>query len=207
MTVLSPRHAPAALVLMVLSAIPVWLHAAAAPVHDDCADPEAVFEAAQIGGARRTEPTVSVPNDGFFEGRVPVRTSVVSVRVVRSFVPFTLYWTPTGLGFDRMIHLQSAELRRLQAGDDVLPVHWRWRLAQRGVRVEAYLYVHGGRPVRHPIQSGLALALPQLASGTRPITILLVSGGSAREKLPQLERDVERWLVAAWRELEAACGF
>lgn len=206
---LSPRHAPAAIALLLASAVPVWLHAAGAPTHDDCAYAPAILQARQIGGAVAVEPAPIFSPDDVFEGvlRDPERSLALSVRVYRTFEPFVLYWRPIDVGFNRLLHLQAADQYWVEAGDDRLPVHSSSRVDFRNAQVEAYVYVQGGRPVRHPVQSGMALGLDQLIHGTRPVWLLLASGTSDRDGTAMLRRETERWLAAAWQDLEAACAF
>lgn len=207
MTVVSSRHALAAAALLLIAAAPVWFHAAVAPTYDDCARPEAFFGASRIGGVAVGAPSDSLHHVQHVQGGTEVQGRAISFRVVRSFDPSSFYWRPIAFGFDTLLYLQPAELERVEAGDDVLPVHWSVDASQSLSRLEGYAYVQGGEPVRHPVRSGLALALPQLVTGTRPVTLLVVWGASGRGELPVVRREAERWLAAAWQELEAACDF
>jgi hypothetical protein len=73
------------------------------------------------------------------------------------------------------------------------------------VYIEAYLYVQGGRPVSHPLQSGLRLAVDQLISGTRPLNVLILSAVGDIDETQVLETATEEWFQEAWQQLQAAC--
>lgn len=208
MTPLSARWAPALTALLLLSLPPVWLHALAAPTRDDCAAPAAFFGAGRIG-AVEVGPAAA-PGDlaNAVEGRAHTAgPGRLAVRAIRTFDPVPLYVSPIAFGFDRSLYLGPTAVRRVAAGSEVLPVHWSTREGAGVARIEAWVFVHGGEPVRHPAASGLALALPQLLEGTRPVTLLIASAAGPLEALPALERATERWLADAWLELEAACRF
>jgi hypothetical protein len=207
-TEISARFAGAAIALLVTAAVPVLFHAVTAPTYDDCANPEAFFGAARIGGADMVALGGLLNKFEGAEGQLRSGSRYhLAVRVVRTFSPSPLYASPIMFGFDTALYLHPAEARWLEAGDDVLPVHWNSYEVQRTARIEAYSFVQGGVPVWNPLQSGLALALPQLVGGTRPVTVLIVSGVGSRDELPALSRAAERWFVSAWQQFEAACGF
>jgi len=205
---LSPRFAGAAIALLAAAALPVCYHALAAPVTDDCANPQAFFGAARIGGASMA------PLGGWMEGfeggdgRLSETSEYrIYVRVVRTFSPSLMQVSPMRFGFDETLHLHPGRVRRLEAGDAVLPVHWIFVEGPEATRIEAYSFVQGGVPVSSPLRSGLALALPQLVGGTRPVTVLIASGAATVDGRAAFTRAAERWFVSAWQQLEAACGF
>jgi hypothetical protein len=206
-TVLSARYALAAFALLLASALPVWLHAAIAPVHEDCAGYPAFVAAPRIGGAESVPPTNAIKRTKIdAEGRLRLSSRVVlSTRVVRRFDSWRFVSTPIAFGFNPLRHLEGGVLRWIDADGDRLPVRWNAGQDARTAQIEAYVYVQAGRPVTHPLRSSLALALPQLVGGTRPITLLLVSGVATPDEREALDRAAEAWLVAAWRQLEAAC--
>jgi hypothetical protein len=207
-TVISPRFAGAAIALLVAAAVPVWFHAVTVPTYDDCANPEAFFGAARIGGADMVTLEGLMTEVEGAEGQLRGGSQYrLAVRVVRSFSPSLLYASPIRFGFDSMLYLHPGEARWLEAGDDVLPVHWNSYEGQRTTRIEAHSFFHGGVPVWHPPRPGLALALRQLVGGTRPVTVLIVSGVASRDDGPAFSRAAERWLVSAWQQLEATCDF
>ena len=203
---ISQRFAGAAIALLLAAAVPVSFHALVVPVYDDCANPRAFFGAARIGGADMvTSSSQEVERaKGTLRGALP---DPLAVLVMRTFSPSQLYWSPIALGFQTDLYLGAWEARWLEAGDDVLPVHWASDEAHGYARVEAYALVQGGVPVWHPVQSGLALALTQLIGGTRPVTVLMTSGFGRRDELPAVRHVAERWLVSAWQQLEETCGF
>jgi len=204
---LSTRFAGAAIALLAATAVPVCYHALAAPTHDDCANPQAFFGATRIGGADMTPlgRWMRVFEGG--EGRLAATPEYsVDVRVVRTFQPSLMNVSPMRFGFDETLHLHPAAIRWLDAGDVVLPVHWIFFEGPEFTRIEAYAFVRGGAPVSSPFRSGLALALPQLVGGTRPVTVLIASGAATPGGRAAFTRAAERWFVSAWRQFEAACG-
>lgn len=200
---LSPRFAVAAGALLLCAALPVLLHAGLRPVRDDCRDPDAFFGAPRIAGA---EVSRVVTEDGAASGvegeleRVPLQ-----VKVLRTFEPFRFYARPLEYGFRTHLYVDAARTRYVEAGDDRLALHWRTNAWSDLIEFEGYGLAQGGRPVWHPIESGLALAGSQLLSGTQPVTLFIVSGGDRREDLAQVTREADAWLAQAWHELEAAC--
>ena len=207
MTVLSPRLAAAAVALLLVTAAPVWFHALTAPTQDTCGYAAGFFGAGEIGGARVVPWEQMPPRIEGVQAKLSAGTGhPLSVRVFRTFEPSLLYGSPIKFGFETLLYLQPTEVRELRAGDDVLPAHFSSYLDRTHSRVEAYVYAQRGMPVRHPVQSGLALGLDQLTGGTHSLDVFIVSGFGSRAELADLERAAERWLVDAWRQLEAACG-
>jgi hypothetical protein len=203
---LSPRFAVAAATLLLCAAPPVWLHAIVAPVHDDCAAPEAFFGSGRIAGAA-VEPVelakgavTGAEGELARPGRPPF-----SVRVLRTFDPVRLYSRPSSYGIRSELYLSAAKTRRLPVGDDVLPVHWRTHRWSDRIEFEAYALSQGGMPVWHPLRSGLALAGEQLLSGTRPVDVFIVSGAGNLEDFETIRGEAEGWLARTWLALEAAC--
>lgn len=206
MIALSPRFAVAAAALLLCAAPPVWLHAIAAPVHDDCVAPQAFFASGHIAGAPVEPVELAKGAVTGAEGELPRPSRPpFSVRVLRTFEPVRLYSRPTSYGIRSELYLSGAETRRVPAGDDVLPVHWRTRRWSDRIEFEAYTLSQGGMPVRHPLRSGLALAARQLLSGTRPVDVFIVSGGGNVEDFEAMRGEAERWLARTWLAFEAAC--
>lgn len=206
MTALSPRFAAAAAALFLAAAVPVWFHALSAPTYDDCRDPDRFFAATRLGGAQMEVAKHRSRASRATEGRLHARTrNAVRVRAFRTYEPSRLYASPMSFGFDSMSYLVPRETRWLETGDDILPVHWSSYEMEGIVHIEAYAYIQGGMPTWHPLQSGVALALPQLVEGTRPLTVLIVSGTGRPDEVPALEVAVEGWFVDAWRQLKVSC--
>jgi hypothetical protein len=95
-------------------------------------------------------------------------------------------------------------IRWLDAGDDRIPVHWRYDDSE-ATYVVNHLFVQDGRPVRHPLVAGVANAARQVLRGPRPITLLLVDGLGPSSRREAIERSAEEWLRAAWHRYSAEC--
>ncbi|MGK0485951.1 MAG: hypothetical protein ACJAYI_001460, partial [Myxococcota bacterium] len=173
---LSPRLALIAAVLFIASALPVWFHVAKTPTSDECRDPEAFFLASEIANASMRKPVPRRRTSISVEGRLYTTASEpLKVLAFRSYASSRFYASPMSFGFDTMAYIIPREVRSLEVKGNVVPVHWSQYEMLGKVYIEAYLYVQGGRPVSHPLQSGLRLAVDQLISGTRPLNVLILS--------------------------------
>ncbi|MCP5043418.1 MAG: hypothetical protein GY944_20515 [bacterium] len=207
MTALSTRFAWVATARFVVGAVPVWFHAISESRYEDCSDPEAFFNAERIGGARMQLPKRAGGTAGDTKGqRYAGATHPLRVRAFRLYDVSRLYGSPMSFGYDSMGYLVGGETRQIESGDDVLPVHWSSYEMQGKVHIEAYAYAQGGIPVRHPIESGLALAWSQLLQGTRPVTVFILSAQGTPDEVPALSDAAEQWFAAAWKSLKASCG-
>lgn len=194
--------------LLMAAAVPVNFHASTLPTQDDCVAPESFFGAQEIAGAKM-KPTLDRKQnfdgaDGILsiDGEAPLR-----VRTFRIYDAWRLYASPINYGFDTMSYLVPEKNRTLDAEGELLPIHWSsYPTSVRNlVHVEAFMYVQGGVPTVHPLRSGLSLAFDQLLYGTRPLTVLMVSGERSPRDLESIERAMDRWFLDAWRQLEASC--
>lgn len=207
MTALSPRFAVAAMVLFIVSAIPVWFHQTQAPTYDSCADPDAFFLAPKLGGATMRMPQPRNRTSISVEGRMYTKaSSPLNVIVFRTHESSRFYASPMSFGFDSMAYIIPREIRWLEIDGDVLPVHWSSYIMEGRVYIEAYLYVQGEQPIRHPLQSGLRLAAAQLVEGTRPLTVMIASADGDADDSPALSRATEEWFTQAWLQMKGSCG-
>ncbi|MDP6978415.1 MAG: hypothetical protein QF570_07420 [Myxococcota bacterium] len=201
----SSRYALAAAFIAIVCAIPVWFHASEAPTRDECRDPDAFFLAKRVGGAqmrdirRRFE-----AGDAKGELRTSTRNRV-RVHAFRTHETFKLYGSPMSFGFDSMSYLVPRETRQIEAGDDLLPVHWSTYEMDGRVHLEAWVFAQGGKPVRHPLAAWVPLAWKQLFDGTQPLTVMIASAVGRPGEMAQLGEATEGWFASSWEQLRAAC--
>jgi hypothetical protein len=203
---LSPRLALIAAILFIGSALPVWFHVAKTPTSDECRDPEAFFLASEIANASMRKPVPRRRTSISVEGRLFTAASEpLKVLAFRTYASSRFYASPMSFGFDSMAYIIPREVRSFKVKGNVVPVHWSQYEMLGKVYIEAYLYVQGGRPVSHPLQSGLRLAVDQLISGTRPLNVLILSAVGDIDETQVLETATEEWFQEAWQQLQAAC--
>jgi hypothetical protein len=203
---LSPRFALIAVVLFVASALPVWFHVAKMPTNDACRDPEAFFLASEIANASMRKPVPRRRTSISVKGRLFTAASEpLDVLAFRTYSSSRFYASPMSFGFDSMAYIIPREVRSLKVKGNVIPVHWSQYEMLEKVYIEGYLYVQGGSPVSHPLQSGLRLAVDQLMNGTRPLNVLILSAVGDIDETEVLETVAEEWFQEAWEQLKAAC--
>ena len=209
----SQRFAPAVAALALLTSVPTVWHAFAAPVSDSCLDARAFFEAESIAGGRvsgRDRGTGDPNGTRWLEGTIAsgsARVGALRFRIYRTFEPVDLYGSSAVRGLDASFPSSEATvLEELDVDGVRLPVHWLSDRFGPNLRVRAHAFIHDGAPVAHPFTPGIAGALPQLLSGTRPVTLLLVQGVSGVEAGAEMERSIRAWLGAAWRHYRRSCG-
>lgn len=206
MIVLSSRFAIVIVVLLLASAIPVWIHRIEAPRYDDCGNPDAFFRAPRIGDAVMRKPEPRSHTSISVEGRIFAGTpSPVRVLAFRTDEPSRMYASPMSFGFDSMAYIIPRDVRWLDVDGGEMPVHWSQYEMQGKAHVEAYAYVQGGRPIRHPLESNLRLAVSGLFEGARPLTVLIASASAPVQEEPALVGAVENWFEDAWRQMKIAC--
>ena len=210
MTPISSRYAPHLLVLLLLAAIPVYLNTSGRGYVDDCHDPEGLRDLAAWGttdpleeqwqrrGTRRIQ---------WSEGRLVVDEeagSELTVAVLRSFRPLTLYLRP--MRFYRF-DPETMDVQWVDAGSDSLPIHVVTSANQRPIRFAEYLVVYDSKALTHPFAYQLTTAIPELFRGRPPVTMFIVYGEvTTRIGLANARRRAESWLVDAWKRYRAACS-
>lgn len=180
----STRLVLPALALLVIAALPVFVHQGERRL-EDCRDPEALL--AMAPPQRHPQMTLTHAVD-------------------HTFSPYDVYGRPHGSPMQATYPESRVGLRELEAEDGVrLPVHWSFDSSPTASRVRAYLYVHGGEPVRHPFVSGLALAPSQLVHGTRPVSRFVIDGLAYAGNDAELARIAEDWIRSAWLHHRKSC--
>jgi hypothetical protein len=212
MIALSPRHARAVVALAAIAALPITWHALAAPITDDCRDPEALMSTEQIGalsvidrqppldgplGVRRITGGLRVPGGDLYS---------MGFRVSRGFTPSDYYGLLEVHDMDKSFSLDAAGERiAIDADGTALPVRWLEDTFERNFRVRAHFLVYDGRPIASPFAAGVATAGRQLVHGTLPVTMFAFHAAgpaSARDAMRDAARE---WLRAAWALQQRAC--
>lgn len=209
---ISTRYLGAALALILLALIPVGLHSYAGMDDDDCADAVAMLDAGQIPGSFDVRERSNARRGNWLQwtrGRVdPSGPGVepMEFRIVRSMKPRRIYLRPTSF-LGRKLEPDEVELGWLESDGVKLPVYTGtvFHYAKGALQVASWMYVYEGRPVAHPFRAQMATALPQLFSGTRSLTLFLISGYAPRRRIELVSDPAGEWLAAAWRRYQSVC--
>ena len=215
MTPLSTRFAPSLCLLLALAAVPVAIHSIGPEPRDECRDPEALADAGAIPGTSAVQavrPPQRAAASTLMWTRAAAKTrapgvSVLDVRILRSSDPKFLYLNPTGSLFrSSEIAMRPVRLRWIETGGEQLPVHLI-RVEDSGrVRIVAYLYASGPRPVASPLGHQLATAFSRFFAPARPLTLFAASGYAPRAQEDALRAAALEWTADAWRHYVAACS-
>jgi len=212
MTSVSSCYAAPLLVLLLLAALPVLRMQFLEPV-DDCANPTQFLDFDAIPGTRVSQQR-GVREHGkdfviqWTVGRVsaPQLSGPTEFGVVRSFDNQYVQLSPAlALAAPLDVNGYVPTVHPVRAGDLELPIHVIRKQVEGRERVVSYLFVYDGEPVRDPLRAQLASALPQLVSGTLPLTVLSTSVVVSVIGAETAQRVQERWLISAWDHYRAAC--
>jgi hypothetical protein len=223
----STRYLPHIVVLLVLAALPTWLHRTSSLDVEDCADldallsmdggevvsAEALSEAALESKslAQRKLFLSQASADGrWAEGIVPLGEDdeALDFVLVRSFDAKLLYHWPAA-----RLHWEGGKSLRIDRNEletvDSLPVHRSYydNLDARSRQhwVVAYLLVYDSRPISNPYLAQLLSAPVQLVRGRSPMWLFFVSGRVDASRRESAEQAARRWLVAAWEHYDSVC--
>lgn len=207
---LARRFSLAALALLAIAALPIWLHRSTGATSDPCANPEQLRHLDAFGKSYsvREIGEHEAPNHTLWvEGKLPPFAGRKSMRfrVVRGVDPFAFYGDLQGYFFHSALPEDLREVRALNAGSDVLPVHHQSDSSTGPLKLTQYLFALGLEPVTHPLPGGLSLALDQLVRGRQPVTLFLISGSANAAIRASFEEHADAWLAAAWSEYLRVC--
>ena len=210
---ISTRHLLAALILTLVALVPVSIHSYVGRDSDDCADPAALLQVGKLPGSFDVRERWETRRKAWLQqtqGKVePSGFGVepMDFRIVRSMKPRRIYLRPTTFLPDKL-EPDEIELRWVEAGGERLPIHTGvvFHHSRKAMQVASWMYIYEGRPIAHPFQEQVASALPQLFSGTRPLTLILVSGYAPRHRIDRVTGPADEWLAAAWRNYASVCG-
>ena len=125
--------------------------------------------------------------------------------MVRDFELFSLWLHPTQPFVGKFVP-DTERLVWLDTGAGKLWVHVEYKYSGSRRKLAAYAYLYGLDPVENPLWAALQDSFRAVVGGTRPLTLLLVSGSSPRGRLPMLEASGLRWLAAAFERYREVCG-
>ena len=209
MTRSSTTYALPLLVLLLLAAIPIWLHVLRGDGPDDCADPQKLFDVAGIPRSRLT--VERAHNQGFVqrsEGLAPGPREATDIkfRIFRSYDRQDLILNPVrSLPDSYQIAMHPSELHWVDVGGERLPVYLQNVASMADMRVVAYFFVYRSRPLAHPFRAQLASALPSLLSGSPPLTLVSATTLGTRRDAQSLESAVLAWMGHAWEWYRSVC--
>ena len=86
-----------------------------------------------------------------------------------------------------------------------LPVYVATLHRRDWVQLVVYMFVAGSGPVASPLLMELESALPQLLSGSRPSTLLMVSGMARQQRWQVAEAAAVDWLASALDYYREVC--
>jgi hypothetical protein len=207
---LARRFSLAALSLFALAALPIWLHRTAGGTSDPCSNPAQLRHLAAFGNvhsARKIDEHEVSIHTLWVEGKLPpfAHGRPLGFRLVRGVDPSAFYGDLHAYFFASPLPEDSREVRALNAGSDVLPVHHQSDSSTTQLKLTQYFFALGLEPVTHPFSGGLSLALDQLVRGTQPITLFLISGTANAATRASFEERADAWLATAWSEYRGVC--
>jgi hypothetical protein len=212
----SSRYVPHLLVLLLLAAIPSYLHHTNRLDADDCERPDQLLASdlappgRAAADARRLRGFDSSFGTGNWAvGSLASEMGEIETVVARAFDPKVVYHWPEG----RILPGVRAQARGREEvdgrGGTVLPVHriFFQDAAPPDARaiLAGYLLVYESRPVSNPYLAQILSAPLQLVRGRRPMWLFFVHGRVPVAEREEGERVVREWLGEAWALYQAAC--
>lgn len=196
---------------------------------DPCRSPDALKATSLIPGAialgERRE-SLDRSTIQWSEGDLVPSRPAISMRfqIIRSFDGPFLYGNPLrhGEAFGRGLRASEgapvADTRRLQpeelrvrrsrvAGAE-LPIHVAWDHTEAPVgpsRLVAWFFVFDNAPVESPFRAQLRAAASLALRGSRPLTLVLISGSVPHETVAMAEDVAVSWLEGAWTHVAESC--
>lgn len=216
MTHPSTRYVPALVALLVLAAIPVFLHTSGRFDVDECRNTAALLVASRKGGGPASPSTQrggrtlwlkrASPAGEWAEGTLPVDglKSTFETMIIRSHDPKKVYHNPDSV-LVRGARSEEADVEWIERGSTRIPIHRpRFGGADAGT-VAAYLLVYNGKPVTNPYLAQLLAAPRQLITGREPMTLFFVSGQVHPLRMEIAEEAMRDWLFSEWRRYQSIC--
>lgn len=168
---------------------------------DDCANPEALFEAAAIPDSEGVEEHRHRYHRSIFQWTEgSIAGTELRFGVLRARTPNDLAFSPTTFVRPRMAPDRES-FAWVETEGGPLPVHF----AAGSLRFASYVYIHAGRPLQSLLPHQLATLGSQLMDGGNPVTLLIAWGRIPRQGDGPRET-AERWLAKAWQHYERVCG-
>ncbi len=207
---LSTRYLPPLLVLLVLAAIPVTIHGVGTLRSDDCRDAEAFLATERIPGSRpdpRVREWISKSLVQWSVGGIrigPEGSKEIRYRIVRSYDASDLYNYPLKF-LGRPFDPDRTEFAWRDAKGERLPVYVATMHRHGAVQLAVYMFVARAGPVASPLRMELESALPRLIFGSRPSTLLMVSGIAPSGRRQEIEEAAVDWLGSALTYYREVC--
>ncbi len=207
---LSTRYLVALLVLLVLAAIPVTIHGMGVLRSDDCRDPEALQATERIPGSRpypNARKWIATPLVQWSVGGVRNGSggaTELDYRIVRSYDASDLYNYPLKF-VEQPFDPDRTEFAWRDAKGERLPVYVATLHRHGSVQLAVYMFVARAGPVASPLRMELESALPQLIFGSRPSTLLMVSGIVSSGWRQEIEEVAVDWLGSALTYYREVC--
>ena len=208
---LSRRYALILIVLFLVTGVFVVRSAGVGKQLDSCRDPEALKWLDLVPGTQRTlevTPRYTPRRTQWSAGVAGTKSyndPQVKIRMVRDFSIFQLWLYPRLAVKERSIP-DVERLEWIDTGAGRLPVHLEYYLSGSRPRLIIYAYMYDLEPVVNPFAAAFRGSFRAVVEGSRPLTMLLVSGSIEHGRLPVLEASSSRWLVAAYERFRKVCG-
>jgi hypothetical protein len=195
--------------LLVLAAIPISLVVLRPGRWDDCADPGALRDIGSIFDGRPAESQSLYRSPVFqrIEGSLSAGPGLhpLRYRVIRTDDPGRSFDQPTRF-LKVPIDPERSVVRQVEASGESVPVHVAYAHLGDTIRLVASLYIYDGRAVDSLLPMQIRSALPQLARGRRPLTLLQVDGFGPPAVREQIENRAIAWLVSSWDAYREICA-
>lgn len=212
MTPIAERPLLPLLAILLTVLVPVVYHAYGDDEREDCADPASLLAAYRIPGTGDETERWDKHVNGWAqwtEGDIlPGRSDVEppTFLILRTFRSRRVYLRPT-IFLPEKLEPDHVELQWIDVDGQQVPIHVGtiFQHSKRSMKLAAYMFAYGDRPVADPFREELASALPQIVGGRRPLTLFLVSGFAKRDKMESIERPAREWLANAWRHYRDSC--
>lgn len=212
MTARADRLALAALVLLVLTGL-VTVGSALAPRRvDPCADPERMLDPLAIDP--RSEPLADSEWKPLSDGEGVRKGTIPSGRAKGPEFRFMLqrvWGLPNHLqnpakAISGRLEADRIEERWIEVDGLRIPVQVADQTARNTSYFAMYTYAYDGRPVEGVFGTRVLSLLHELWNGSRPVTLMGISGRVSQFQLDKAEARAEEWLRAAWTHYLDACA-
>lgn len=131
---------------------------------------------------------------------------LIEVQMVRDFELFSLWLHPTQeLSMIGNFVPDDERLTWIETSAGSLPVHLEYKYSGSRLKLVAYAYVYGLEPVENPFAAAMLDSFRAVVGGTRPLTLLLVSGSIYHGRMPVLQASSLKWLSAAFERYREVC--
>jgi hypothetical protein len=198
---------------MFLTLIPIGIHSYAKVRGDECIDPDhlaAVAGFRPVDAARARTLLSWYDGEQFWEGDIelPGRGTRLKYVVVRSYNAKRLYYRPE-YRYIKEVKPRSHRIDWIAVDGSKVPIHrpiYARSGSQQGIQMMAYLLLYEGRTIEDPYRAQLLRAPFQLIRGSRPMTLMMVSGLTGASDFDAAEERAREWLIAARRSYLEVCG-